>query len=484
MRACLILDAIGLVLTYIGILLLIPIIVAFAFQEWHAILPFATAATIGITTGVILKKLTPEYTELHRTEGMVIVALSWATAAILGAIPYLFYDIGIINSLFESMSGITTTGATILKDFSLYPKTLFFWRSFSQWLGGMGIIVLFIAILPQFAIAGRQLFFAEAPGPTEDKLTPRIRHTAKNLWALYIGLTIIEILLLVYFGMPVYDAICNSFSTLAAGGFSPHPESIMGYNNPVIEWIIIVFMFLAGTNFALQFRVIRNRNPALLGENSEFITYSIVVLSATILITLILFFNQAESLFSSLRSAAFQTISILTSTGFATADFEQWSARAKIILITLMFIGGSAGSSGAGIKVVRVLLLIKYAFKELLQLIHPTAVLPLRLDKQTVSNEIMRQITVFFVLYLVLLLISTIVITFVEGNLMTGFASSAATLGNIGPGFGAVGPTESYADLTDFSKVLLTINMWVGRLEIMTVLILLAPYTWKYLSVK
>jgi trk system potassium uptake protein TrkH len=481
MRISLILDALGLVLIYIGVLLLLPILVAIVYQEWSAIIAFGTAAAIGIITGFILKKVTPKYDELHRTEGITIVAFSWAIAAILGAIPYMFYNLNIIDAMFESMSGITTTGATILKDFSLYPKALFFWRSFSQWLGGMGIIVLFIAILPQFAVAGRQLFFAEAPGPTEEKLTPRIRHTAKNLWALYIALTIIEILLLSYFGMPVYDAICNSLSTLAAGGFSPNPQSIMGYNSPVLEWIIIVFMFLAGANFALQFRVIRSQKPMLLAKNSEFMTYSIIFLAATILLTLILVIETHFSIFTSLRVSAFQVISILTTTGFATADFAQWSDPALIILIALMFVGGSAGSSGGGIKVVRVLLLIKSAFREVLQLIHPKAVLPLKLDKQIVSSEVMRQITVFFVFYMLILLISTIIVTALENSITIGFTSSAATLGNIGPGLGLVGPMGHYADITPITKVILTINMWVGRLEIMTVLILLSPFTWKHL---
>jgi trk system potassium uptake protein len=484
MRISIILDAVGLILIYIGILLLLPIIVAFIYHDWESVKAFGVAAATGITIGTLFKTLTPTHREIHRTEGMVIVAFSWASAALLGAIPYLFFNLNVVDALFESMSGITTTGATILKDFSLYPKALFFWRSFSQWLGGMGIIVLFIAILPQFAVAGRQLFFAEAPGPTEEKLTPRIRNTAKNLWTLYIGLTVIEIVLLISFGMPVFDAFCNSFSTLAAGGFSPHPESIMGYNSPAIEWIIIFFMFLAGTNYALQFRVIRSRKPELFLRNSEFLTYALVFLSATVILTLILIVENNYTYLNSLRISAFQAISILTSTGFATADFAQWSASATIILIALMFVGGSAGSSGAGIKVVRVLLLVKSAFKEILQAIHPKAVLPLKLDKQNVSAEVMRQIMVFFIFYLLILLLSTILVTIIENDSSVGFIASAATLGNIGPGLGPVGPMNNYADLSIPTKIILILNMWTGRLEIMTVLILLSPITWKYIRLK
>ena len=313
-------------------------------------------------------------------------------------VAFLFFNISAIDALFESMSGITTTGATILKDFSLYPKAMFFWRSFSQWLGGMGIIVLFIAVLPQFAVAGRSLFYAEAPGPTEDSLSPRIRHTAINLWSLYCILTLTEIILLTAFGMPLFDSICNSFSTMAAGGFSPHPESIAGYHNAIFEWIIIVFMFSAGASFTLQFRVIREFNLKLLFKNEEFLLYTTIIFLSTIILSYLLLFSQNLSIFESVRIAAFQCISILTTTGFATSDFALWVDSAIMILLILFFIGGCAGSSGGGIKVVRILLLIKNALNEKIKFKHPNAVTALKLDKNVVSKEIMHQITVFFIL--------------------------------------------------------------------------------------
>ncbi|MEW5820980.1 MAG: TrkH family potassium uptake protein [Cyanobacteriota bacterium] len=462
-----------------GILLLIPILVALIYHEWIAIEAFAISAFVGISIGYILNKVTPSYKEVHRNEGLIIVALAWAIAALLGAIPYIFFNLNFINALFESMSGITTTGATILKDFSLYPKAMFFWRSFTQWLGGLGIIVLFIAILPQFAVAGRQLFFAEAPGPTEDQLTPRIRKTAMYLWTLYIALTVIEIILLTIFGMPFFDSICNSLSTLAAGGFSPHPESIMGYKKPIFDWIIITFMFLAGANFALQFRVIKEYNLKFLFKNSEFVFYSIIFIGITLLLTFILMPNENYEFFNSLRMAAFQCISILTTTGFANADFNLWTQSAIILLLLLFFVGGCAGSSGGGIKVVRVLILFKHIFNEIVRFKHPKAVIPLKLDNQIVNNEILRQIIVFVILYLLILAASIVVISIIESDIVVAFTASAASIGNVGPGLGMVGPMGSYADLSTITKGVLIFDMWAGRLEIVAVLMLLSPFIWK-----
>jgi trk system potassium uptake protein TrkH len=479
MRIYVIIHTTGIVLIAFGVLLLFPALVALIYQEWIGLEAFLLSALIGVTSGFMLSKIKPGNEEINRSEGLIIVAMAWASAALLGAIPYLFFNINIINALFESMSGITTTGSTILTDFSLYPKSMFFWRSFSQWLGGMGIIVLFIAVLPQFKVAGRQLFFAEAPGPSEDKLSQRVRSTAIKLWKIYIILTIIEIILLTEFDMPLFDAICNSLSTLAAGGFSPHPESIGGYQNPIFEWIIIVFMFLAGVNFALQFRVIKARNIKLLFKNSEFLFYSTIFLAATVLLTLVLMNDCHYNIFDSLRIAAFQCISILTTTGFATYDFAVWPAAAIIILLILTFFGGCAGSSSGGIKIVRILLLIKTVLKENILIKHPNAVIPVKLDDQVVSKEIIRQIIIFILLYLIILIISTFIISFIESDITVGFSSSFAALGNIGPGLGSVGPMGNFADLHTISKLIMIFNMWAGRLEIIAVLFLLIPYTWK-----
>lgn len=482
MRLYAIINIVGITLVGFGALLLLPAVVALIYQEWVALEAFLLSALLGLVAGFIMIKLTPNFETIHRSEGLVIVALTWAAAAILGAVPYLFFNINFINSLFESMSGITTTGSTILTDFSLYPKAMFFWRSFSQWLGGMGIIILFIAILPQFKVAGRQLFYAEAPGPSEDQIVQKVRMTAANLWKIYIILTIIEIVLLTIFGMPFFDSICNSFSTLAAGGFSPNQYSIMGYGKPVLEWIVILFMFLAGANFALQYRVLKAKNLNLFIKNSEFVFYSIIFLVSSILLTLILLVDSNYHVLDSLRIAAFQCISILTTTGFATADFALWKDAAIIILIALCFFGGCAGSSGGGIKIVRILLLIKSALNENILIKHPNAIVSLKLDDQVVSKEVIRQIVLFFILYLMILIISTFIITIIESDMLVGFTSSIAALGNIGPGLGPVGPMGSFADLNVISKAILIFDMWTGRLEIIAVLFLLAPYTWRNVS--
>lgn len=482
MRAFLILDVLGFITIGFSILLLIPIIVAIIYGEWFAILPFVVASAIGLLVGFLFRVKKIKKDELHRTEGMVIVAFTWLIAAFLGSIPYSFFNLSFLDSLFESTSGITTTGATIFQDFSLYPKALFFWRSFTQWLGGLGILVLFIAVLPQLAVAGRQLFFSEAPGPTEDRLTPRIRHTAINLWALYITLTVIEIILLTAFGMPFFDSICTSFSTIAAGGFSPNPESIMGYHNPIFEWVIIVFMFLSGVNYTLQFRVIVSKKPSLFFNNSEFLMYSLIITFTTVLLALILFSHYGRDEFVYFRQALFQIIAILTSTGFAVTDYNLWPDSAKIILVVLMFIGASAGSSGGGIKIVRIILLFKNTFKEMLQVVHPKAVYALWLDKKIVQPEIMRQIIVFFNYYILIFILSTILISIIESDMVLGVAASAATLGNIGPALDAAGPMGSYAGLSFLSKIIFIINMWIGRLEVITVLVLLNPYLWKNFS--
>lgn len=290
-------NALGLTMIYIGLVILLPVIVALIYNENGSILPFVTAAIISMTAGTIFRKIIPgaatveNLNDIKKAEALFIVASSWVIFGIISAIPYLFYGISPINSLFEAVSGITTTGATILTEYN-YPHAFFFWRSLTQWLGGLGIIVLFIAILPQFAVAGRQMFFAEAPGPTEDKFTPRIRNTASALWKIYAGLTVLEIILLMWFGMNGFDAVCNSLSTLSAGGFSPHPESIMGYHSNNIIWIVLVFMFLAGASFNLQYKVITMKNPLLLFKNEEFKTYLFLTLFMAVLITISLTINN------------------------------------------------------------------------------------------------------------------------------------------------------------------------------------------------
>jgi trk system potassium uptake protein TrkH len=401
-----------------------------------------------------------------------------------------------MDALFESMSGFTTTGATIFTDFSLYSRGLFFWRGLTQWLGGMGVLALFLAILPALSVAGRQLFFAEAPGPQEERLTPRIRQTAIGLWSLYAGLTLVEVIALVITGLPVYDAVCNSFTTMAAGGFSPNPFSIGGYGNPAAEWVIIVFMFLAGANYSLQYLAIRGKRHRLFADE-EFQVYTVVVFGSALLLFLALMsfarapseaYLASEYAIASLeesgsadvvRHSLFQVLTVITTTGFATDDFSLWSDRALTILLILMFVGGCAGSAAGGPKIVRHWLIAKQAFRELVRAIHPNVVKPVRLGGRVVPPEVMRAITAFMFLYLCTFGVSVTILTIFGSGLITSITASIATLGNIGPGFGKVGPMLNYAHLPLISKIVLFLNMWIGRLEVMTVLVLFQPSVWR-----
>lgn len=494
MRLTLIVHTVGLILRLFGPLLLVPLLVDLYYENWEGAVGFAVTAASASVTGELLRRCHPGGVELNRLEGLAVVSLVWLIVAAFGAIPYLWAGIGLVDALFESMSGFTTTGATILRDFSIYSEGIFFWRSFTQWLGGMGVIALFIAVLPALAVAGRQLFFAEAPGPSEERLTPRIRHTAVALWSVYAGLTAIEIILLRLVGMPLFDAVCNAMSTLAAGGFSPHPASIGGYQNPAAEWVVIVFMFLAGVNFALLYRVLR-RQPGVLFRDPEFRTYASIVLGAALILGAVLYAFALNSLpystahtttgglqptaESVTRQSLFQVVSILTTTGFASDDFNLWNDQAKFVLLILMFIGGSAGSAAGGPKVVRILLIFRYALLELFKAAHPQAVKPVRLGTRTVPLEIMRSITAFLLLYLIVFGVSTLIVVLLGLDIISGLTASIATLGNIGPGFNAVGPMANFADLHPVSKMVLFTNMWVGRLEVLTVFVLLQPHVWR-----
>lgn len=496
MRIFLVAHTIGLVLRFFALIMLLPLTVDLIYGEYHMIPGYVIAGVSATIVGEIMRRMYPKGVQLRRVEGLAVVAFVWFVVACFGSIPYLWGGLNLIDSLFESMSGFTTTGATIITDFSLYSHGLFFWRGMTQWLGGMGVLALFIAILPALAVAGRQLFFAEAPGPSEERLTPRIRNTAIALWVFYAGLTLAEIIALKISGLPLYDAICNSFTTMAAGGFSPNPYSIGGYNNAAAEWIIICFMFVAGANYSLQYLAIRGRHNKLF-RDEEFRVYIIVVAGFSALMLVALFsFSQnltVEYLNSDtttqplataapvdlIRLAIFQVLSIITTTGYATDDFNLWSDNARMLMLVLMFVGGCAGSAAGGPKIVRLWLLLKQAFLELLRALHPRVVKPLRLGNRIVPPEIMRSITAFLLLYILVFLASVITLTLLGSDMMSGITASIATLGNIGPGFGTIAPMANYAHLPVLAKVVLFLNMWIGRLEVMTVLVLMQPAVWK-----
>ncbi len=469
-------NVLGGLLRFLGLIMAIPLFVAIYYGESPQ--PFIFAVVLTGVTGFLLSYKYHAEGDWKKREGFAIVAFGWLAAALFGSIPFMLDGISPINAVFESMSGFTTTGATVLMDIESHSRSILFWRSMTQWIGGMGIIMLFIAILPKLGVAGRQLFRAEAPGPTEDKIRPRIRETAKILWMVYVTISAIEVAVLMLAGMNGYDAVTHTFTTMACGGFSPYAASVAEFQSPLIEGIITLFMFIAGANFALHYKTLYSNHKSLL-EDNEFKFYSLIVLIATVLLTFSLWWDAGEALTTSFRYAIFQVISIVTTTGYATVDFNLWSDSAKMILLSVMFIGGCAGSTAGGIKVVRFLLLLKYAQRALFKSIHPRAVKTVKFNNKSVPEDVLQAIISFVVIYFMIFAISTGLLALMGIDLVSSITASIATLGNIGPGFNLVGPMASFDSIPFVGKLLLIGNMWVGRLEVFTVIVMLTPEFWK-----
>ena len=480
MRLAIVFHTTGVLVRLFAAAPLVPLPLAAASREWDDALGFIVTAATSLLLGVLMRRAggTPVAEQrIRRVEGLAIVAATWLVIAHLAAIPYMWAGLSFIDAFFESMSGLTTTGATVFVDFGAYARSLFFWRSLTQWLGGMGVIALFIAVLPRLAIGGRELFFAEAAGPTDEKLTPQLRQTALLLWKLYTLLTVAQIVALTAVGMPLFDAICNSLTTMAAGGFSPNALSIAGYDSPAVDWIVTVFMFVAGANFALQYRAVRGSRASLV-QDEEFRAYAVVVAIAIVAVTGFLI-RDGNGVGDALRHGAFQVVSIMTTTGFASTDFQLWSDQAKMVLFLLMFIGGCAGSAAGGPKVVRHVLMARYTLRELTRTLHPRAVLPVKLGGRVVPESILRDVQVFMLFYLLTFAVGTAIVIALGADLMTGITASIACLGNIGPGFDDVGPMANFAGLHPVSKVVLTLEMWIGRLEVLTVLVFFRFEPWR-----
>jgi trk system potassium uptake protein TrkH len=478
-----ILEVLGLISQAFGVILFLPTLYAFLLNDPRSGGHFAATALLAIGLGYVMmprgRKTTVD--DLQRIEGMGVVAFGWLYVALLGAVPYLAAGFGGIDSLFESMSGFTTTGATIFSDFAVIPPALFFFRGLTQWLGGMGILVLFVAILPHLAVSGRQLFFAETSAATREKLTPRIRDTAQRLWGWYMLLSLAQIALLYWYGMPLHDSICNTFATMAAGGFSPHGQSIMGYQNPAAEWIIILFMFIAGANFTLQVKALRG-NWRALWLDFELRGYTVIVLLTSVLLLAVLVVNGSHSLsLDTFRACLFQNLSILTTTGFASEDFNLWKDSAKMVLVMMMFIGGCSGSAGGGIKVIRFLFMVKFMVRGILKSIYPKAISPIRLGPRLFHETETNPIVSFVVAYFLLFASGAAAMAILENDLIVGATGAIVTLGNIGPGFGAIGPMGSFAGLHPLSKIICTVLMWAGRLEVMTLILFCHPKIWQNL---
>ena len=487
----------GVGIKYLAVTMLIPLVVAVAYGEdiWVFLVSMALVAAIGFA----VERVDPD-PDLGPREALLFVSLAWLAAAAIGTIPYLLAGYGTastvahpVNALFESMSGFTTTGATVLGEISTdrHSHAVLMWRQLTQWLGGMGIIVLMIAILPEVAVNGAQLMESEAPGPELQKLTPRIEETARALWLIYFGFTVVYIVILYGLhllgmapNMDLFNAIAHGFTTLPTGGFSPEADSIAAFS-AAVQWVVIPFMVVAGVNFALFWHVLRGEAEVML-ENAEFRAYAGAIAVVTAVLAVMLFRGAAPAIElggttqsvagSSLRQAAFQIGSLLNSTGYATADFVQWDTDAQILLMFAMFIGGSAGSTGGGVKIVRWLIVGKAIRRELFTSAHPDVVQPVRLSGSVVDEDAIRGIMAFTILYLVLFGVSAVFLSIdaarigIQLTMLESTSASLATIGNIGPGFGRLGPFGSYLFFPNTSKLLMVFLMWVGRLEIVPVL--------------
>lgn len=418
--------------------------------------------------------------QISSADGMLLVSLGWIVISAVSALPYFLgnYTVGYVDGFFEAISGYTTTGATIFGSVENLPKTILFWRSLTHWLGGMGIVVLTVAILPLLGIGGMQLIKAEAPGPSVDKLSPRITTTAKYLWIIYIGLTFLEVILLMFGGMDLFDAVNHSFATLATGGFSTKNSSFLSFNNSYYEWVVSIFMIMAGMNFALHYKLLLG-NFKVIKSDSEFKFYISVILIFTMLISWNLYDRFGTGLHDSIRYAFFQVATIITTTGFASADYEKWPVLSQALLFALMFIGGCSGSTGGGIKVIRILTLLKQSINEMKYLIHPRGIFVLKINNTAIRKNTVYAISGFFFLYMLTNLLITLFLALSGLDLLTALTASLACVGNVGPGFGLVGPMDNYGFMSDFAKWILSFGMLIGRLEIYTFFVILTPYYWK-----
>ena len=475
------LHLVGFLTFFLGLTMVLPLLLGLYYQDESA---GPLLKSIGVTLGsglvlyLVFRGARGE-TMTHR-EGMGVVAIGWTAAGFFGALPYFWGDVfnGFSNALFESVSGFTTTGASVLTQIEAVPRGFLFWRSLTHWLGGMGIIVLSLAILPLLGIGGMQLYKAEVPGPAPDRLKPRIRDTAMVLWKVYVLFSAAETVLLMLGGMDLFEALCHTFGTMATGGFSTRNASIGSYHTPYVDTVVIFFMLLAGINFSLHYQCLKGDLMAF-WRNPEFRFFISVVGIFVLTVTLSTYHTVYDKLSEAIRFGAFQVVSIITTTGYTTADFEKWPSLSQNILLFCMFLGASAGSTGGGMKCLRIMLLLKHSYKQLFSLIHPRAVTQVKLAGRPISDEVLHSIWGYFMLYLGLFILGSFLLAAMGVDVVTSFAAVAATIGNIGPGLGMVGPTDNYAHIPVLGKWLLILCMLLGRLEIYTVLILFVPEFWR-----
>ena len=446
--------------------------------DYKVFLISAAIATISGLPAIIFTK--NKNKNIHKREGFIIVSSVWVVFSFVGSLPFILTGSipDLTNAFFETISGFTTTGSSVLNDIESLSHGVLFWRSIIQWMGGMGIIVLSLAILPILGIGGMQLFAAEVPGPSPDKIHPRVKQTAKSLWLIYVLFTFVETILLMVGGMDWFDAINHAFTTMATGGYSTKQASVAYFENPFIHYVITVFMFIAGTNFTLAYFGLKLKFRKIF-QNEEFRYYLFFTTLFILITTIVLYLNSDYGLERSFRDSAFQVVSIITTTGYATADYLEWVPFLWLLMFVVMFFGGSAGSTGGGIKIMRIAVLLKNSIAEFKRLIHPNALIPIRFNHKIVRPHIVSNILSFVVLYMSIFIVSTMIMSAMGLDFKTAMGSVIATLGNIGPGIGDVGPAANFSQIPDIGKWFLSFLMLVGRLELFTVLILFSPAFWK-----
>lgn len=475
------LNVIGSLLLIMGVLMLPPLFFSLYYGE-NDLFPILISSGITVFMGAMLKIVTRKSrdAEIKKRDGYLIVTGGWVAMAIFGTLPYLISGSipSVSGAFFETMSGLSTTGASVLDNIEDLPHGILFWRSMTQWIGGMGIIVLTIAILPLLGIGGMELFVAESPGPTKDKIHPRIKETAKRLYVIYVVLTLAQTLILMLSGMDFFDAINHALTTNSTGGFSTKQNSIAAFNSPLIEAVIVFFMFIAGTNFTLLYFGFKGKFSKF-WKNDEFKWYTGAVLLLIVGLTPVVYANTDNSMLQSFRETTFQVVSTITTTGYASADFTTWGSLATFIFFLLLFSGASAGSTSGGIKIVRIVVLMKNGFLEFKKRLHPNAVIPVYLNKKTVPSHIIYNLLAFIFLYLFVFVCGSVIMTGLGANFEVAISSVATSLGNVGPGISDVGPSHSFSSISPAGKWLLSFLMLFGRLELFTVALLFTPYYWR-----
>lgn len=467
-----------------GIFMILPLLVTI-FTSTGETYPFLLSSGLCIAIGLPFVVVKPKINNIGKREGYLIVALSWLVMSLAGMLPYLFEGVikSVPSAFFESASGLTTTGASVFTDIEALPHGILFWRSFTQWIGGMGIIVLTVAIIPLLGVGGMNIFSAESPGPTKDKVHPKIKESAKRLWLIYTSLTLLLFLILHFFsGLSWFDSINHAFTTMSTGGFSTKNASIAHWNDPMVQYPIIIFMFLAGTNFTILYFLLK-RKIGRVRENEEFKVYLYGVLIITALVTISVLANVDKGFEESIRMSLFQVVSIVTTTGFVSENYMGWSNGLAMGFFMLLFTGACAGSTSGGIKVVRHVVFFKNTILEFKRLLHPRALLRVKVNKELISRKVAAHVMVFLLVYLMIFCIGSIIIMMFNGDVekpfLTAIGSVATCLGNVGPGLGSVGPVNNFAHIPEGSKLVLSFLMIIGRLELFSVIIIFAPSFWR-----